>query len=655
MNSFQKIIYLAFFLFITNLFIVNNLLFTTTFFSIINFFLLYKNFRSQNYINKLTLIEIFCWSINTYLVIQADFTMWFLALNNLLWILTSIKMIEVKNFLNGKNAVIFMFLSVGTSSLFSLNLYSKLIHIICIFLLLLSLLILNNYKGRFFYKQIITLILFIPLSFLSYFFMPKVKPWLNINSRTLSETGITNTLRPGDISSLAKNEDLVGRVFFSSQNPSQDKRYWRVFVLDKFTNNIWRESKKIKKENLELSQNLNLKISETLKFEEWIVEPNYKQNIPWSGEGIPLNKEIIITKKGALSIENSLNQRMKYQILDRGNSWRKIKPKLDETDIELNDNNLLKKLGQKWFKESDNKKEIINKAEIFFKESNFQYTLNPGRMNKKNPYDDFLFKKKKGFCEHYAGSLALLMRAANIPSRVVIGYQGGEVLRSIQNENYLLIDNSYSHAWTEVWLDNQGWIRIDPTEWVAPGRIQNSELMIDENKSRYARFNNNFGLNLYRNFSNIEFSINRIIDKLNFKPKSNIFSRNKIINRLITIFLLSICLIVSITTILLFNNFKRFDPLRTIINLYLNILRIYDLNLSEGETFKHFSYRICEKYPSISSQILRIADSYNLYRFKVKTSNSHIIKTYLNLLVLEYEVIIHIIFNQKSKGKIRNT
>ena len=179
--------------------------------------------------------------------------------------------------------------------------------------------------------------------------------------------------------------------------------------------------------------------------------------------------------------------------------------------------------------------------------------------------------------------------------------------------------------------------------------------MLDENKSRYIRFSNNFGLNIYRNFSNIEFSINRIIDKLNFKPKSNIFYRNKIINRLITIFLLSICLIVSITTILLFNNFKRFDPLRTIINLYLNILRIYDLNLSEGETFKHFSYRICEKYPSISSQILRIADSYNLYRFKVKTSNSHIMKTFLNLLVLEYEVIIHIIFKQKSKGKIRNT
>ena len=78
----------------------------------------------------------------------------------------------------------------------------------------------------------------------------------------------------------------------------------------------------------------------------------------------------------------------------------------------------------------------------------------------------FLFNKKIGFCEHFASSFTLLMRAANIPSRVVIGYQGGEVLKNYQGRSYLLIDNSYAHAWSEVWLDDKGWIRVDPTEWI---------------------------------------------------------------------------------------------------------------------------------------------------------------------------------------------
>ena len=65
-------------------------------------------------------------------------------------------------------------------------------------------------------------------------------------------------------------------------------------------------------------------------------------------------------------------------------------------------------------------------------------------MNNDSPYDDFLFRKKKGFCEHFAGSFALLMRYADIPVRVVIGYQGGEFMTDSQNNKFFLIDNSSS-------------------------------------------------------------------------------------------------------------------------------------------------------------------------------------------------------------------
>ena len=83
--------------------------------------------------------------------------------------------------------------------------------------------------------------------------------------------------------------------------------------------------------------------------------------------------------------------------------------------------------------------------------------------------DTFLFETRRGFCEHYAAAYALLMRAAGIPARVVTGYQGGE-LNPVGD--YLIVRQSDAHAWVEVWLQERGWVRLDPTAAVSPARIE---------------------------------------------------------------------------------------------------------------------------------------------------------------------------------------
>jgi protein-glutamine gamma-glutamyltransferase len=104
----------------------------------------------------------------------------------------------------------------------------------------------------------------------------------------------------------------------------------------------------------------------------------------------------------------------------------------------------------------------------FFNREPFHYTLSPPRL-RDDPVDGFLFDTRAGFCEHFAGSFVFLMRAAGVPARVVTGYQGGEWNRA---GGYLLVRQSDAHAWAEVWLENQGWIRVDPTAAVAPERIE---------------------------------------------------------------------------------------------------------------------------------------------------------------------------------------
>jgi transglutaminase-like putative cysteine protease len=125
-------------------------------------------------------------------------------------------------------------------------------------------------------------------------------------------------------------------------------------------------------------------------------------------------------------------------------------------------------LGRKWAAESTTPRQVVARAMQHFSRE-FTYTLEPPRLDLRNPYDDFLFNSKLGFCEHFAGAFTLLMRAGGIPARVVTGYQGGEV-NPLNKE--LIVRQADAHAWSEVWIPGEGWVRVDPTAAVSPIRVE---------------------------------------------------------------------------------------------------------------------------------------------------------------------------------------
>ena len=110
---------------------------------------------------------------------------------------------------------------------------------------------------------------------------------------------------------------------------------------------------------------------------------------------------------------------------------------------------------------------IVRRALDFFQTQRFRYSLSPAEYNR-NDLEEFLFRRRIGFCEHYAASFATLMRLAGVPARVVVGYLGGEF-----NEmgHFYPVRQSDTHAWCEVWLPVTGWTRVDPTNVVAPERV----------------------------------------------------------------------------------------------------------------------------------------------------------------------------------------
>jgi hypothetical protein len=110
---------------------------------------------------------------------------------------------------------------------------------------------------------------------------------------------------------------------------------------------------------------------------------------------------------------------------------------------------------------------IIDRGLDVFRQQGFFYTLTPPALGE-HTADEFIFDTREGFCEHYASAFAIMMRMAGLPTRIVTGYQGGE-LNAIGE--YYIVRQTEAHAWTEVWTEADGWVRVDPISAVAPERI----------------------------------------------------------------------------------------------------------------------------------------------------------------------------------------
>jgi transglutaminase-like putative cysteine protease len=142
--------------------------------------------------------------------------------------------------------------------------------------------------------------------------------------------------------------------------------------------------------------------------------------------------------------------------------------RLEDTRLPPEGNPRSRALGRELDARYDDPVAMVREMLAMFRERPYVYTLDPPRLAE-NAMDEFLFDTRRGFCEHYASAFTLVMRAAGVPARVVTGYQGGE-FNPIGG--YLIVRQSDAHAWSEIWVDGRGWLRVDPTAAVAPERIE---------------------------------------------------------------------------------------------------------------------------------------------------------------------------------------
>jgi transglutaminase-like putative cysteine protease len=279
-------------------------------------------------------------------------------------------------------------------------------------------------------------------------------------------TGLSDTMTPGTLSSLAQSDAIAFRAEFNGEPPQPQQRYWRGPVLWDFDGRTWSIGPSY------LVEFVPPKGGEATHRYEVVLEPH---NRPWL---FALETAATLPERSRMSFDGQLvspgpvRTRVRYEL----SSVIAPQPEPRESPgllrraqrVPPGFNPRSTALAAEWRSRSSSDLEVLQRAISFLIQGGFTYTLEPPLLGA-NPVDEFLFKTKAGFCEHFSSAFVFLMRAAGVPARVVTGYQGGE-LNSV--DRIITVRQSDAHAWAEVYLPASGWVRVDPTGAAVPGRIQ---------------------------------------------------------------------------------------------------------------------------------------------------------------------------------------
>ena len=352
--------------------------------------------------------------------------------------------------------------------------------------LTICLLLLNGAHIRFFSRRslrtiAVLLLQALPLMLIMLFVFPRVGALWSVPLKNDSAvTGVGDSMSPGDFSHLTRSRKLAFRVSFDNNKlPEPYQRYWRGLVFTEFDGRRWERAKNdnqyIINDGYDTSYTpLDLADDASTFNYEVVLEPTNKA---WL-YALPLatidDKALERTATNELWLDNPATQRIKYQVSSVLNyQTNEHRGRLQQAlSLPLGFNPKTIAIAKKWRGEVATDEAYIAKVLSFYNQT-FTYTLSPPKLGL-HTADEFLFSTQRGFCEHYASSFVVLMRAAGIPTRVVTGYQGGQWNAEA---NYLLVRQYDAHAWAEVWLEGQGWTRVDPTAAVAPSRIEQAGLL----------------------------------------------------------------------------------------------------------------------------------------------------------------------------------
>ncbi len=431
--------------------------------------------------------------LNIFGILSILFTLRHLSIDNLIIpgleaviILFSIKFLEKKKYRDYMQIYTLAIFSLAGYSLLSINMIFLLYLGIILLLISIAAVFLTYFDAnenmiidkesflQISYKSSYIFILAIPLAIAIFIILPRVEyPFFDfLNNEKTTLTGFSDKVSLGDVSEIQQDNSVIFRA--KMRKVPDNFLYWRGVVLDKFNGKIWYKSTLNNKPHPKFTSS-SQSVKQTI-----YLEPYYGKYLFTLDKPLKIVlKKISIDKNLTVKYFENIYRRIRYNVYSVPAKYI-VEQHINKGHFLQLPENISK--GLLTFANSLHDKyniKTIKNIKNYFLSNNFKYTLTKLPLTDK-PIENFLFKTKKGNCEYFASSFALLLRLNGIPSRIVAGYKGGEYSNL---GGYYIVRQKDAHVWTEAYI-NKRWYRIDPITFTVSPKVI-SKKILTTNTSKY--------------------------------------------------------------------------------------------------------------------------------------------------------------------------
>ena len=442
-------------------------------------------------------------------------------------------------------------------------------------------------------------------------------------------SGLSNEMSPGSLARLSLSDSIAFRATFETLPANAKQLYWRGPVFWDYDGRTWRAGQRVTLSKFQfegLGPSLSYSVTLEPHDKRWLFLIDVPSSLP---------QDSVLTRDYQVIALRPVSQRLRYDATStpRYRVGKEVLPTELQRALALPEWTAprTRAMVREWQEEGLGSRQIVDRALRMFQTQPFIYTLEPPPLVN-DPVDQFLFETRRGFCEHYASSFTVMMRAAGVPARVVTGYLGGEVNPV---DGYLVVRQSEAHAWTEVWLRGEGWVRIDPTAAVSPLRVQSglvSAVSASDAQPLLRRTQLQWMIEMRYQWDAVTNSWNQWV--LGYSPERqyHFLSSFGLSNvgwqdMLVALMFATVFIIISFAFVMFVRiREQRVDHIQYLWLRYCKSMAAKGIARKPSEGPRDFTERAVNFFPALRNEIRRIGDLYIDLRYGIKNVNAAAIR-----------------------------
>ncbi|MFK8076708.1 MAG: DUF3488 and DUF4129 domain-containing transglutaminase family protein [Granulosicoccus sp.] len=475
----------------------------------------------------------------------------------------------------------------------------------------------------------------LPLAALLFFIFPRLPgPLWSLPEDAMATTGLSDSMSPGSIGSLSQSAAVAFRVEFDDEPPRANQLYWRGPVLTEFDGRNWNTSKTAAESMPQHLPGMGDLVSYTVMLQphkqRWLFALDAAMSLPQTdstnidGQAIHTSTRLLgrLMGDGQMIANKPVSHVLRYrQSSVLSDKMASSRAPADNTLYLPGKNPRTIEFARKLRSSSTSDLDYAQNVLRNFNQDLFRYTLQPQLLGDA-PVDEFLFQTKAGFCEHYAAAFVVLMRAADIPARVVTGYLGGEM-----NGDYMIVRQADAHAWAEAYIGGV-WQRFDPTGYVAPSRVEQGLSAALPNETAVpglARYDSGWLRSAQLRWDAMNHHWQRLVVDFNNDSQDKFWDRLGLLNpSLVQITLIVIALSLAWSLFILgmpsLSN-RNLSPNEKLWNRLCRLLHSYHFTRLRNESSSEFLQRAALRWPTQRERLIRLDKDFTAVRFQRPNSD----------------------------------